>query len=285
MIPMAADGLSGLRRRDLRVAAIGLALAGTAVAQVSNTDIEEAPLPAAQEVLARLRAGFPERPWLVRGQLICRDAEGTVLRTLNTDLRLDWKASPPNAAIAIADAFGGFVGQLDITRPEGRPPALVLRQGDPPRAVPDFDPGSPAGGSDFAWADLALDFLWWPGGTVTGTEMKKSRECHVVDLPAPAGNRYARVRLWIDTRESALLQADAFGTDGALARRLAVKSLRKFGDRWTVEDLDIERHPEGTRTTLRVLESRIEGAPQPPAPEVPPVAPVAPPTPPAEAAP
>jgi hypothetical protein len=265
-------------------AALLLALAQAAPAQVSNTDPEEAPLPSAQEVLARVRAGFPDQPWLVRGQLICRDAEGTVLRTLNVDLRLDWKASPPRAAIAIADAFGGFVGQLDITRPAGAPPTLLLRQGTPPQAVADFDPGSAAGGSDFAWADLGLDFLWWPGGKVTGTEMKKSRECHVVDLPAPEGARYSRVRLWIDTRESALLQADAYGADRRLVRRLAVKSLKKFGERWTVEDLDIERHPEGTRTTLRVLESRIEGAAQP-APGVTPVAPVPPLAPPAEAAP
>ncbi len=267
-----------------RAASLLLALAPASPAQVSNTDPDEAPLPSAQEVLAGVRAGFPDRPWLVRGQLICRDAEGTVLRTLNIDLRLDWKASPPRAAIAIADAFGGFVGQLDITRPEGAPPALLLRQGTPPQAVADFDPGAAAGGSDFAWADLGLDFLWWPGGTVAGTEMKKSRECHVVDLPAPPGARYSRVRLWVDTREAALLQADAYGADRKLVRRLAVKSLKKFGERWTVEDLDIERHPEGTRTTLRVLESRIEGA-APAAAAIAPVAPVAPPAPPVEAAP
>jgi len=281
---MSAFPPAGGRRTGLRAVAIGLALAGAAGAQVSNTDVEDAPLPSAQEVLARLRAGFPDRPWLVNGQLICRDADGVVFKTLHASLRLDWKATPPAASIALADAFGGFAGQLDITRPEGRPPSLVLRRGDPPEAVPDFDPGSAAGGSDFAWADLALDFLWWPGGTVSGTEMKKSRECHVVDLPAPGGSRYQRVRLWIDTREAALLQADAFGADGKLARRLAVKSLKKFGDRWTVEDLDIERHPGGTRTTLRVLESRIEGGPQPAA-EPAAVAPVAPVPAPAEAAP
>lgn len=246
-----------------RYAVLGLALAVSVPAQVSNTDTGETPLPTAPEVLARVRAAFPGQPWLVRGQLICRDAEGTVLRTLNAELRLDWNAVPPHASIALADAFGGFIGQLDVTRPGGRPPVLMLRQGTPPHPVPDFDPGAPAGGSDFAWADLGLDFLWWPGGKVTGTEMKRSRECHVVDLTAPAGARYSRVRLWIDAREAALLQADAFGADGNLARRLSVKSLKKFDGRWTVEDLDIEGHPGRTRTTLRVLESRIEGAPQP----------------------
>ncbi len=269
-----------------RYTVLGLALAASVPAQVSNTDTEEAPLPTAPEVLARVRAAFPNQPWLVRGQLICRDAEGTVLQTLNAELRLDWNATPPRASIALADSFGGFIGQLDIARPEGKPPSLVLRQGDPPKAVADFDPGSAAGGSDFAWADLGLDFLWWPGGKVSGTEMKKSRECHVVELTAPAGARYSRVRLWIDTREAALLQADAFGADGKLSRRLSVKSLKKFDGRWTVEDLDIERLPGGTRTTLRVLESRIEGAP-PPAAETAPVAPVASPgpAPAAEAAP
>lgn len=265
-------------RSRVRAAVVVLALAAAASAQVSNTDVEEAPLPTAPEVLGRVRAAFPDLPWLIRGQLICRDPEGAVLRTLHAELRLDWNAAPPRASIALADSFGGFIGQLDIARSADKPASLTLRQGDPPQAVADFDPGAAAGGSDFAWADLGLDFLWWPGGKVTGTEMKKSRECHVVDLPAPAGARYSRVRLWIDTREAALLQADAFGADGKLSRRLSVKSLKKFDGRWTVEDLDIERHPGGTRTTLRVLESRIEGAPQPAA-GVSPVAPVAPPVP------
>ena len=256
-------------------------------AQVSNTDVDDAPLPAAPEVMARVRAAFPDRPWTVRGDLLCRGTDGEVTRTLHADLRLDWAASPPHASVVLRDGFGGLIGRLDIDRPEGRAACLQMTAGDPPRPVPGFDPGAPAGDTDFAWADLALDFLWWPGGTVRHTEMKKSRECYVVDLPAPAGNRYTRVRLWIDTREAALLQADAFGADGKLVRRLSVKSLKKFEDRWTVEDLDIERIPNGTRTTLRVLESRIGDTPVPaPAPAAaPPVVPVPPAPPSAEASP
>jgi hypothetical protein len=227
-------------------------------AQIWETDGTGDRLPDAQEVLSRVRSSFPDQPWRVTGQLIGHDRKGEIVRTLNVSLLLDYAASPPRAAIELSDAFGALVGRLHIARPEGRPAEIRLIAGAPPRPVQPFDPNETAGGSDFSWADLTLDFLWWPGGRVTATEMKKSRECYVVDLPAPADGPVARMRLWIDSRESALLQADAFDRDGRVTRRMAVKSLKKLDGRWTVEDLDIERLPERTRTILRVMESRLE---------------------------
>ena len=261
-----------------------LACGGRVSAQeASNTGSDAPPLPPAQDVLARMRAAFPTAPLLVRGQLLCRDAEGNVARTLNADLRLEWGAHPPRAQVAVTDAFGAHLAGVSIRRPPGGAPEVEVFTNDPPVRVERPDLDAAIAGTDFTWSDLTLSFLWWPGGRTYATEMKKTRLCYVVDLPAPAGSGpCARMRLWVDSHENALLQADAFDASGRTIRRLAVKSLKKIGDTWTLEDLDLETLPARTRTTLRVLDSRLEApdaptaAAGPPAPEVPPVTPIPP---------
>lgn len=262
-------------------AALWACALGASAQEESNTGADAVPLPPAPEILAKMRAAFPTAPFVVRGQLLCRDVEGNVVRTLNADLRLEWGATPPRAQVAVADAFGAHLAGMSLRRPQGRPVEVEVFTNDPPVKVERPDLTAAIAGTDFTWSDLTLSFLWWPGGKTYATEMKKTRLCYVVDLPAPAGSGpCARMRLWVDTHEYALLQADAFDSSGRAIRRLAVKSLKKIGDTWTLEDLDMETLPARTRTTLRVLESRLEtpdappAAAGPPAPDVPPVTPI-----------
>lgn len=255
-------------------------LASSSGAQnLPGTEAPDRPLPPAQEILARMRAAFPAAPLVVKGNLLVRDREGEVSRTLNADLRLEWGARPPRAQVSVSDAFGAHLAGMTIIRPQDRPPEIEIFTNDPPSKVDRPDMNAAIAGTDFTWSDLTLSFLWWPGGRTYATEMKKTRLCYVVDLPAPAGSGpYARVRLWVDEHESALLQADAFDAAGHVVRRLAVKSLKKIGETWTLEDLDVETMASRSRTTLRVVESRIE-APDGAAagaavPDIPPATPV-----------
>lgn len=232
------------------------AAAVPAAAQVSNTEWPDAPLPSAPEVLRQVRATFPAVPWRIAAELICRDGSDEIRRTYGVDMRLDMRAAPPRATITLRDAFGAEIATARVRRPAEAPAAMELSApGAPPRPI---EPDEPAAETGVAWGDLALDFLWWPGGRVAGLEMKKSRECVVVDLPGPAGARYAAVRAWIDAREHILLQADAFDAARRLVRRLAVKSLKKMDGHWTIEDFDIESPTAGERVTLRVRESRAD---------------------------
>jgi hypothetical protein len=94
--------------------------------------------------------------------------------------------------------------------------------------------------------------------------MKKSRLCYIIEIAAPPGSgRYARARLLIDAGVYALLEAEAFDAQGQRLKRLEVKSLKKVDGVWTLQDLEIRDDASGRRTTLRVLESHLEGTAEP----------------------
>ncbi len=220
---------------------------------------EREELPEADEILRRVRESFPEAPLQVRAQLLVRDRRGEVERTLNAALRLDWRADPPRADFVILDAFGGLLAQATLRRPPDGPAHWSIAEGDPPVAQDPPRPDAAIAGTQFTWSDLGLDPLWWRGGTTTGTEMRKSRRCYSVEVAAPPGaGRVACARLLVDSGVYALLEAETFDAQGRRLQRLEVKSLKKVDDVWTLQDLEIRDWATGRRTTLRVLESRLE---------------------------
>ncbi len=249
-----------------RVAALLLALALAASVRAQRDDLawpetEREELPAGDEVLRRVRESVPQAPLFVRAQLLARDRRGEVERTLNVGLRLDWRADPPRADFVVMDAFGAPLAQATLRRPAEGAPEWTIALGDPPVVQEPPRPEEPIAGTQFAWSDLGLDPLWWPNAKTTGTEMKKSRLCYVVEVAAPPGaGRVARARMLVDSGVYALLEAETFDAYGRRRRRLEVKSLKKVNDVWTLQDLEIRDFESGRRTTLRVLESRLEGA-------------------------
>ncbi len=249
--------------RSLRMLGFAAALAAATLDARAQARLDEedgaAPLPAAPDILARVRAAFPRQPLLLSGELITR--AGREDRTVLADVLLEWGAEPPQGRFVIRDAFGRLLEQLTVRRPAGGAAAYDYARGDPPADAPVPDLRAAVADTEFSWADLSLGFLWWPGGKTYATEMKKGRECYVVDLPAPgAGEAYARLRLWIDTEAYALLQADAFDARGDLVKRLAVKSLKKVEGRWTLKDFDVQSFPSRRRTTFSVDRVELIGA-------------------------
>lgn len=63
-------------------------------------------------------------------------------------------------------------------------------------------------GTDLSYEDLAMRFLYWPNGAVTGEEKLKTRNCWKVRLqnPKPGTGRYALVYVWVDKMTGALIQ-------------------------------------------------------------------------------
>ena len=107
-------------------------------------------------------------------------------------------------------------------------------------------------GTDVTWSDLSLDYLGWrdvsfdaerEGETVHG------QVCAVVVLRQGART----VRAWIDRKTGALLQAEEFDGDRRI-RRLWGARLKKFGDRWMANVLEVETEGAGHRTKITVEE-------------------------------
>jgi hypothetical protein len=99
-------------------------------------------------------------------------------------------------------------------------------------------------GSHFAYYDLGLPFLRWPGAKLLGEDRVRARDCFAVESTAD-GEPYARVKLWIDKEYYALLRAEAFDVHGNLVRRFAVTSFKKIGEVWIPRGLEASFVPPG----------------------------------------
>ena len=104
--------------------------------------------------------------------------------------------------------------------------------------------------TDVTWSDITLDYLWWDDFSFDGEregETVHGQVCSVVAMRK--GDRM--VRVWIDRKTGALMQAEEFG-GGKPVRRLWGTRIKKFGDRWMANVLEVETLGSGHRTKITV---------------------------------
>lgn len=105
-------------------------------------------------------------------------------------------------------------------------------------------------GTDVTTADLTLEYLWWndvsfdeecEGETVNG------QRCAVVVLKKDA----RLVRVWVDRKTGALMQAEEYEGEKPI-RRLWGTRLKKFGERWMANQMEVETLGSNHRTKITV---------------------------------
>lgn len=223
---------------------------------------DEDPFPSPQAkgaaLLAAARSTLPQAPLDMVGELIVRRPRGQVLASYRFAMLLNYGACPPRARFTLYGQEGTFRSQLVLTRGD-TPGAVFLDADDQPLPAP------PAltdriGRSDVTWLDLSLDYLWWTEARRTGSERVRGRDCHIVEVTPPPGAPpgVRAMRLWLDQEISTLLQAEEIGEDGAVTRRMWIRSVRRHDDRWMIRDLEIDAAGSGHRTRLHVLDSSME---------------------------
>jgi hypothetical protein len=116
---------------------------------------------------------------------------------------------------------------------------------------------APLAGTDLTAFDLQMPFLWWTDFTYEGTAPVRSRPAHVFLLRPPAAIAALRpgltgVRVWLDTEFNALLQATETGPGGAARKTITVLDLKKIGDRWIVETVDLRDEVTRDKTQFAV---------------------------------
>lgn len=214
-----------------------------------------ADLPTGPELQREVVANLPAEPLVVRGRLQTLNAGGEVDREWLAEMRLHWSSNGASrAAYVISDAFGRALAELDLVRATNGAVTRSFFTGPDRQPAAFAGGGTPIEGTDFVWGDLSLDFLWWPGGRTVAVDGFKGRKCVVVELPAPAesGGGAAWVRLWIEPKFHALLQAELCDAQKQPVRVLRVKSFRKIDGVWMIQDLEAQRLPAHTRTVLAV---------------------------------
>ena len=105
-------------------------------------------------------------------------------------------------------------------------------------------------GTDVTWSDISLEYLWWDDFEFDAEREAESvhgQKCAVVLLKR--GGR--TVRAWVDRKTGALMQAEEL-KDGEPVRRLWGTRLKKFGDRWMANVMEVETIGSGHRTKITV---------------------------------
>jgi len=135
-----------------------------------------------------------------------------------------------------------------LTRKSGQ--TLLTIDGNP---YPSSSPtSSPILGTDVTWSDLTLDYLWWDEFAFDAereSETVNGQVCAVVLMKK--GNR--TVRVWVDRKTGALMQAEEMDGDKPV-RRLWGTRIKKFGNRWMANVLEVETLGSGHRTKITVEE-------------------------------
>jgi hypothetical protein len=98
------------------------------------------------------------------------------------------------------------------------------------------------GGTGVFYEDLALRFLYWPDATLEGEESLMLSRCWKIRVRRPAGVRspYAEVVVWVSQSSGAFLKSEAYGSNGALVKRLTVRSIQSIDRVTTLKQLRIE---------------------------------------------
>jgi len=112
-------------------------------------------------------------------------------------------------------------------------------------------PSQPILGTDVTWSDLTLDYLWWDDFSFDAEregETVHGQVCAVVLMKQ--GER--TVRVWVDRKTGAMMQAEELRGDKAV-RRLWGTRIKKFsGERWMANVMEVETIGSGHRTKITV---------------------------------
>ena len=107
-------------------------------------------------------------------------------------------------------------------------------------------------GTDVTWSDITLDYLWWDDFSFDAEREAESvhgQKCAVIVMKK--GER--SVRVWVDRKTGALMQAEELAADRPV-RRLWGTRIKKFGDRWMANVMEVETLGSGHRTKITVEE-------------------------------
>ena len=117
-------------------------------------------------------------------------------------------------------------------------------------AVEGEDASAPILKTDVTWSDLTLEYLWWDDFSFDAEKEVESvhgQKCAVIILKK--GER--SVRVWVDRKTGALMQAEELKGSSPV-RRLWGTRIKKFGERWMANVMEVETFGSGHRTKITV---------------------------------
>ena len=246
-------------RRSFLAWSVGWALAAIAhhaSAAAPAATPKASPEEEGQVLAAELRVRPPA--FNTSGTLRRRDVSGRWLRPVQVRLDVYEAGAGWRSVYQVFDDTSAVVETLVIQHePTGgnRYECVTVQPGSGTAATRNLlgdEASVPFASSDFWLADLGLEFLCWPGQRILRTEMRKGRNCRVLESTPlnPRPGNYARVLSWVDIEKRGLLRAEAFGTDGGLLKEFSVGSFKKVEGAWQLKSMEIRDGSTDARTRI-----------------------------------
>jgi hypothetical protein len=191
-----------------------------------------APAPSAKEILESVRLRQAQQELNLQGQL----REGATIvpfRLTQTGPVIRYTFSNPDEALQLR------LGENDSRLEE------VTGEGVEKIAPAQFD--HKVRGTGVTYEDLALRFLYWQTGRVTGENEIRTVSCWKLEMKAPSRqSQYSNVWLWVGKENGALMKMEAYDWNAKLLKRFEVVSGQKIDGRWFLKELRIEELDPGT---------------------------------------
>ena len=202
-----------------------------------------APFPAATEILESVRLRQVQQELNLEGEL--REGPTVIpFRLTQTGPIIRYSFTKPDEALQLR--LGDAESRLEE----------VTKSGVEKVAPAQFD--HKVRGTSVTYEDLALRFLYWQTGKVTGENMVRTVDCWKLEMKAPSRqSQYSNVWLWVGKENGALMKMEAYDWNAKLAKRFEVVSGQKIDGRWFLKELRIEEMDPAsgkvkTRTYLEI---------------------------------
>jgi hypothetical protein len=188
--------------------------------------------PPAKEILESVRLRQSQQELELQGEL--REGPTVVpFRLTQTGPVIRYTFSNPNEALQLR------LGENDSRLEE------VTGEGVEKIAPAQFD--RKVRGTSVTYEDLALKFLYWQTGRVTGENEIRTVECWKLEMKAPSRqSQYSNVWLWVGKENGALMKMEAYDWNAKLSKRFEVVSGQKIEGRWFLKEMRIEELDPGT---------------------------------------
>jgi hypothetical protein len=191
-----------------------------------------APFPEAKDVLASVRLRQAQQELEFQGEL--REGPNVVpFRLTQTGPIVRYSFSNPDEALQLR--LGEDDSRLEV----------VSREGVEKIAPAQFD--HKVRGTSVTYEDLALKFLYWQNGRVTGENEIRTVACWKLEMKAPSRqSQYSNVWLWVGKDNGALMKMEAYDWNAKLSKRFEVVSGQKIEGRWFLKEMRIEEMDPAT---------------------------------------
>jgi len=192
-----------------------------------------APFPEAKDILASVRLRQSQQELELRGGL--REGPNVVpFRLTQTGPIIRYTFSNPDEVLQLR------LGENESLLEE------VTKGGVEKVAPAQFD--KKVRGTSVTYEDLALRFLYWQTGRVTGENEIRTVDCWKLEMKAPSrqSSQYSNVWLWVGKGNGALMKMQAYDWNAKLLKQFEVVSGQKIDGRWFLKEMRIEEMDPAT---------------------------------------